>query len=416
MLVIVAVVSYRSTPRILGLAQQHFGEEAGWVPHFTSVINWTLRLGLGLLNQVKPIASPWLAIIDHSIDVGTKKALVVLRVRLDIFSSRQGALKLSDCECIGLEVSEIVNGEQVSQALSTIFAQSGAPVGIIKDCDATLNKGVRLYSESVEHKAIVVIDDLSHVMATALKKDYEHTEPYNAFTAWTQRVASQLRQTKLSFLIPPKLRKKGRFMSLGRLGKWGRKVLNQLNTTHQEKETCLWKSIQSALSDLDQHQAFIDDFARTTSLLSSIMEKLKNQGLKPTTYQQCQQLAEKFPHQSGVKKSFLAWLDKHIALQKKLNERCMNTVSLPISSDVIESLFGRFKHINERNPQADMNRSVLVIPVLCGTRSASTITQVLQQTPHIELQRWDKANIPYTMRKNRRDFLKNSPKSGECYS
>jgi hypothetical protein len=49
---------------------------------------------------------------DHSIDVGTKKALVVLRVRLDTLARREGALQLADCECIGLQVSETVNGEQ----------------------------------------------------------------------------------------------------------------------------------------------------------------------------------------------------------------------------------------------------------------------------------------------------------------
>ena len=52
------------------------------------------------------------AIIDHSIDIGTKKALVVLRVKLDALSKRGGAIRLEDCECIGLRIGERVNGEQ----------------------------------------------------------------------------------------------------------------------------------------------------------------------------------------------------------------------------------------------------------------------------------------------------------------
>lgn len=36
----------------------------------------------GLLQQVAPIEVPWMAIIDHSIDDGTKKALVALRIPL----------------------------------------------------------------------------------------------------------------------------------------------------------------------------------------------------------------------------------------------------------------------------------------------------------------------------------------------
>jgi len=75
-LVLQAVVSYRSVPRLLNLFNPKTPLTLGWIPHFTSVINWTLRLGLGMLKQVTPICKPWLAIIDHSIDIGTKKALV----------------------------------------------------------------------------------------------------------------------------------------------------------------------------------------------------------------------------------------------------------------------------------------------------------------------------------------------------
>lgn len=46
MLVLQAVVSYRSVPRILNLFNTRTGLTNGWIPHFTSVINWTLRLGL----------------------------------------------------------------------------------------------------------------------------------------------------------------------------------------------------------------------------------------------------------------------------------------------------------------------------------------------------------------------------------
>jgi len=87
LLAINAVVSYRSIPRILELFKLTVPFESNWTPNFTSVINWTLRLGLGLLKQVKTISEPWVAIIDHSIDIGTKKVLVVLRVPVECNST-----------------------------------------------------------------------------------------------------------------------------------------------------------------------------------------------------------------------------------------------------------------------------------------------------------------------------------------
>lgn len=388
-LVLQAVVSYRSVPAILRLFHDPASGAQVWQPHFTSVINWVLRLGLGLLNQVKPLAVPWIAIIDHSIDIGTKKALVVLRVRLDQLS---GALQRRDCECIGLHVSETVNGESIRDALTPIFKQAGCPVGIINDGDATLNKGVRLWQQQ-QTVPVENIEDISHVVANALKKHYQHDERYQAFVSWSSQVAKQLRQTTDAFLIPPKLRKKGRFMSIGHLAKWGRKVADSLDQLRAEASTRL----AGLLAGIEPHLPFIQDFADTARSVSGLMQLLKQQGLTTDTVNGCRQLVDKLPHLK-LQATLNNWLDKHQGIQQRLG-----VDALPVSSDVIESLFGSFKHIMNRNPQADMNRSVLLIPALCGSAhlDEARVTTLLAHTPHALLQAWEKENIPYTLRKKR---------------
>ena len=78
---------------------------------------------------------------------------------------------------------------------------------------------------------------------------------------------------------------------------------------------------------------------------------------------------------------------------------------LLVSSDIIESLFGKYKHIIERGPQADMNRTTLLIPALCGKIDGPVIAQALALTTHGDIQRWEQDNIPYTLRKRRRAFF-----------
>ncbi len=80
LLVINAVVSFRSIPRIMGTFSLSLGIYWNWIPHFTSTINWTLRVGLALLQSVKNISEPWIAIVDTSIDVSTKKLLGLIPV------------------------------------------------------------------------------------------------------------------------------------------------------------------------------------------------------------------------------------------------------------------------------------------------------------------------------------------------
>ena len=393
------MVSYRSIPRIFHLFNINTPLELGWVPHFTSVINWSLRLGLGLLKQVSPIKKPWLAIIDHSIDIGTKKALVVLRVTVDALSKRGTAIQLKDCECIGLKIADKVNGESISLELEAIFDQAGKPSAIIKDCDATLQKGVRLWTQSCE-TAIPVIEDIGHVMASGLKSQFEKTDDYQRFTSLTSQGAHCLRQTEWAFLVPPKLRSKGRFQSISQLGKWADKILEVFAVKGRAKEGSFLAKLRIAFPGFMQLKRFIKNFASTTKVVSQAMEILKNKGLNPTSYEQCYLLSQGLPKQSKVKKRLQLWLQQHIEIQKQ-----MTSLPLLVSSDIIESLFGNFKHIIERSPQADMNRTTLLIPALCGDLNERKVSQALNQARHNDLKNWEQKNISYTMRKKRQAFF-----------
>jgi hypothetical protein len=148
-------------------------------------------------------------------------------------------------------------------------------------------------------------------------------------------------------------------------------------------------------------KAFIEPFAHTTKIVSEVMEILKNRGLNKVSYKECYQLSKTLPKNSHVKKRLQAWLKKHLKIQKEVCE-----LPLLVSSDIIESLFGNYKHIIERSPQADMNRSVLLIPALCGGRDDIVIDRALNEASQIDLDKWEKENIPYTIRKKRQDFLK----------
>jgi len=402
LLVIKTIVSYRSVPRILNLFNTTTTFKTNWIPHFTSVINWTSRLGLGLLNQVKKIDEPWVAIIDHSIDIGTKKVLVILRVRLNIFANKQKAITLSDCECVGMKISETVNGKTICNDLEECFAISGLPSAIIKDNDYTLQKGVSLFSQKL-NITIPIIEDISHVIANALKKQFEKTKSYKLLTKLLSDGASKLRQTDIAFLTPPKLRTKGRFQSISRLTKWANKMMSVFIIRGKAPEGSLLQRLRNIFPNFSSLKPFIKNFAKTTNITSSIMKILKNRGLNQSTYNECINLLKQLPRNSQTRRKIANWLKKHIKIQQQISP----LTAIPISSDIIESLFGNFKHIINRCPQADMNRSCLVIPTLCGILDKNTISKTLNTTKHKDLKLWEEENIPYTLRKRRIKFLDN---------
>ena len=142
-------------------------------------------------------------------------------------------------------------------------------------------------------------------------------------------------------------------------------------------------------------------FAGTTRLVSQVMEIIKSQGLGQATCEQCHRLPEQPPKKSNVKKHLQNWLARHMAIWKQ-----MTALPLLASSDIIESLFGNFKHIIERSPQACMNRTVLLIPAFCGNLDRTTIAMALNLASQHDLQMWERENIPYTVRKKRQAFFK----------
>ena len=90
------MVSYRSIPKILNLFNNQTNIKMDWIPHFTSTINWIGRAGVGMLKEIGKIEKPWIAIIDHSINIGTKKLFVVLKVEIDILYKREKAMERAD--------------------------------------------------------------------------------------------------------------------------------------------------------------------------------------------------------------------------------------------------------------------------------------------------------------------------------
>ena len=361
-------LSFRSIPGTFELFNTQYSLGLKKLPHFTSVINWSLYYGLGLLNIVRPIEKPWAAIIDHSIGIGTNKALVVLRVPLDALSKRGQALCLEDCECIGLKVVDKVNGEVTADDLKEIFDVSGHPTVVIKDCDSSLRKGVELWSEAQDEQ-VLVVEDLGHVVASGLKAEFDDDKDFNDFIPLLGKGAKCLRQTTLAFLLPPTLRKKGRFQSINRLAKWAKKRLVVFKQRGRARAGSTLDRLRKAFPKFTQLKDFIERFSQAAEVTAQMMEVLKNDGLTQENHVECQQILKQLPSGGATRARLERWLDTHIAVYKKLVN-----YPLMISSDIIESLFSRYKAFIARSPNNCINRTVLLIPGMCGTRSDIQMT------------------------------------------
>jgi hypothetical protein len=401
-LILHSVISFRSVPRILqALLSFELLPHSSWIPHFTSIIHWTERLGLArLLSVCKSSTSRWIAVIDSSIDIGVQKALVVLRIELDALDRRGGALTLADAQCVGLRVGSAWNGKTVQAALGDIFERAGCPAAILKDGGTDLNCGVALWREAQPvGKKAWVCDDIGHVIANALKAEFSGLKAFDQFLQTISRGSSRIRQTVLAGLLPPRIRTKGRFQGISRVAKWAEKVLEIISGQGRAPEYSARTQLRRAFEGLSTQRPFIERFQLECRVASQVMELLKNQGLNQASCRSAKRLLEELPQRSILKQRVHHWLEKHLRIQTRLG---MGQQGLAVSSDVIESLFGKFKTAIQRSPLGEMTAMALTIPALCGTVTAADVAAGLEQVSHNELRAWAKAHIPPSLQQLRR--------------
>ena len=355
-----------------------------------------------MLKQVKPVSEKWAAILDHTNDIGIKKVFVILRINMSVFDEKEGAVTLKDCECIYMKVSEKVTGESIAEEIEECFNKVGIPSIIIKDRESTLNKGVVSYIKKSKED-IEIVDDITHVVANALKREFENSEDYKQFTTMLSSGAKKIRQTDIAFLMPPKLRTKGRFQAISNLTKWAKKMIDKgiFSTRGRAKKGSILERLRVAFPSFNSIKPFMESFAKTTDVTTKIMGILKNEGVNQSTNDRCVELLKEIPEHSKTRKLIRVWLEKHIQIQKNVT-----THSMPVSSDIIESLFGRFKHTIERSSQADINRTALIMPILCGNLDKFEMNRILNEIRHKEIKEWEDENISYTLRRKRQEFFK----------
>jgi hypothetical protein len=194
------------------------------VPHWTTGRLWLLRLGHATLTAAKESAGDWAWLIDHSVQIGQEKCLVILGIRLVDLPPRGQCLAHEDMELIELMPAKSWTRQQVDEALESAAQKAGhVPRVIVDDHGVDLHGGVLLFQQ--RHAKTAEIYDAKHKAACLLKSRLEKNPRWQAFVTLLGQSRCAVQQTELAFLSPPAPKPKARFMNIGPQLAWGRRVL-----------------------------------------------------------------------------------------------------------------------------------------------------------------------------------------------
>ena len=213
--------SLRSAAAVLGWLGSVTGRE-DLSPHGATGRLWLMRLGLAALSRPKVIADDWAWMIDHSIQIGTCKCLVILGIRLSELPEGR-PLCHRDLEPIAVVPMAGSTKPAVAACLEEAAGRAGAPRVILDDHGADLHGGVEIFR--TEHPETTEVYDVKHKAACLLKARLEGDERWKQDASQSGQTKFAVQQTELAFLTPPSQRSKARFMNVDKLVAWGVETL-----------------------------------------------------------------------------------------------------------------------------------------------------------------------------------------------
>jgi len=370
----------------------HYGFPSDATPSFSAIRSWLLRVGHYALTRPLDRRTPWLWLVDHTIQIGTQKILVILGCPMDQVPFGQRALQLSDLQLVALVPMEKSNAALVEAELEQAVKRTGRPRLIVSDQGSDLRKGIADFQGWYPRTAYV--PDVAHYGATLLEHAWEDQPRWQQFSKELQHTSTKVRQTKAAYLLAPGMRSKARFMNVRVQLRFARRVLKLLERTVPEAK---------AVEYYGWLKDYRDDLAiweREHSLVQTTIELVRLQGLHADTLS----LLEKSWGVIGSR-------DSTVRIATRLREYVMNyqpkdkDERFAASTEVLESSFGKLKRIERQQNQSGMTALVLVLGTMVGKDTEADLREALESTPQKKVDNWVGRVLGQSMQWLRKQFF-----------
>lgn len=370
---------------------------AGPCPSWYAGRFWLLRIGYYKLMRPKEQAEDWVWIVDHTVQLGAEKCLLILGVRLSQLARSDLVLSHEDVEPIALYPVTHSNGEVVFEQLEQTTEKTGIPREILGDHGSDLKAGIERFVQA--HPQTCYVYDIKHKGATLLKHELHEDETWKAFTQKAAQTKSQVQQTALAFLSPPNQRTKARYMNLAILIRWAQRVLSlldKLEKTSRNRER--FEKLTEKLGWLREFREPLEGWAALLKLVITTEDFVRTKGLS----QGCEaELEKRFvtevdtPSIHRVREQLLAFV-KNQSMKAKPNER------LPGSSEIIESVLGKLKQLEQNQAKSGFTGLLLGVAAIVSNTTQEVVLQAMETVPTKKVIQWTKKFLGQSVQSKRK--------------
>ncbi len=369
------------------------GGEAG---SYYSVRLWLLRLGLHQLNRPKQQADDWIWILDHTMQLGERKCLIIVGLRQSAWDARDRVLSHEDVELIDLVPVTQSTGEVVYQQMEAATAKTGVPRAIVSDDGRDLHCGIGLFRQA--HPTTAWMYDIAHKAACLLKHELGHDASWEAFVGEVNRFKQRVSVTPLACLLPPQQRGKARWMNVDVLMDWAEKQLRLLDCPEVAAQAGLdVAAVEEKMGWLRAYAPHVPRWRAMLEVLAAAEHYVRHEGIHRQAAEELAALLPQTESQPTDKlRGQLLEFIREKAQQVREGER------LPGSSEVLESIIGKFKSVAGERGQHGLTGIVLSIGALVGQVTIETVQAALIEVTNHDVWNWCRSHLGPTVQSLRR--------------
>ena len=387
----------RKVALVLKVVSDYFYQPA---PHHTTVRQWVIRNGCYSLNSPLEQADDWVAIGDLTISLGKIKCLAIVGSRMsDIENKDDFKLTHQDVEVIGLYPTDKSNGEFVKEALNDSARRTGGTfLAAVIDQGSDIKKGAQLFQ--LDHPDMKILHDVAHKLSNIMEKALKNDDTWRGFIKQLNLTRTRAYQTELAALMPAKQREKARFMDIGYLVNWPERLTKSQALGHLKNIP--YERYQDYFGWIDEFEPALEKWKFMVGIVGMIKETIRIFGLSKDVFSFLKMFFEEAPLDEV--KSFAT---ECLETVNKEVEKLEDGQTLISSTEVLESIFGKYKAINQGTQGVTGN--VLGICSFVGKKKSEKEIKIIMEKCSVkEGLKWIRDKIGMSISSLRRKYFSDS--------
>jgi hypothetical protein len=292
-------------------------------------------------------------------------------------------------------------GEVISQLLEeAVSVTKETPKAIISDQGSENKKGVGIFVKN--HPETTHVFDVSHKINICLKEELNQDPVWLSFKEAVVASLQSLKLSRISYLVPPRQRNKDRMHSAFYLIDWGIRLLQFFDS---EKINNLTAAEQAKIEWITHYRFSLPNYQQLKELCECALNLVHEEGYSLKGAEEFCKRAEYLSISEEKSYRFINFKDKIKAILEKEGEKIPYGAHYLGSSEILESLFGKFKYIEGDQASSGLSSLVLSIPALVGKLDESIVKEALETVSCVDVNEWIEKNMGETFLSQRRKAL-----------